>query len=176
MLKKTFLLIPLIISVFLLSGCNAVEKAGDLFDYLTTSHVSEYDKEYEEGVALCEEVIRCLDEDDKDTLKMMFSPHVREAENFDEEFNELFDFYEGKSVSHDDISLPTRGGSKKDGEWIQEGLDYTIDNLKCDNGDKYSLSILDCVTHTESNHIGLQIVNIIKNSNEHVSVGSSFWE
>ena len=177
MLKKTFLLIPLIISIFLLSGCNLVEKAVDLYDHFTESHVSEYDKEYEEGVALCEEVIRCLDEDDKDTLKMMFSPHVRESENFDEEFNELFEVYNGKHVSHSYIALPSESGSKAYGEWIYKDLGYRVYDIVCDNGNKYTLHFNDCTAYPKQDHIGLRFVSIMKyGSDESASLGLSFWE
>lgn len=177
MLKKTFLLIPLIISIFLLSGCNLVEKAVDLYDYFTESYVSEYDKEYDEGVAMCEEVIRCLDEDDKDTLKMMFSPHVREAENFDERFNKLFEVYDGKHVSYKRISFPSTSGSKEYGVWIYEDRRYTVYDLVCDNGNKYTLDVSDCTAYPKQDHIGLRVISIKKyGSEESASVGLSFWE
>lgn len=176
MLKKTILLTPIIIFVFLLSGCNLVKKAVDLYDHFTESHVSEYDKEYEEGVALCEEVIRCLDEDDKDALKMMFSPHVRNSDNFNERFNELFDFYDGKSVSHDDIAYPDRSGKKEDGKWIYEERGYDVYNLECDSEQKYTIRIFDCVAYPLEDHIGLQNLTIIDHTNKQVSVGLSYWE
>ncbi len=177
MLKKTFLLIPLIISIFLLSGCNLVEKAVDLYDHFTESHVSEYDKEYEEGVALCEEVIRCLDEDDKDTLKMMFSPHVRESENFDEEFNELFEVYDGKHVSYKRISFPSTSGSKEYGEWIYKDLSYRVYDIVCDNGNNYTLDFVDCTAYPKQDHIGLHIIAIMNTSTEEsAEAGLGFWK
>lgn len=163
MLKKLLLLTPLIISVFLLSGCNLVKKAGDLYDYLTTSHESE---EHKECVALCEEVIRCLDEDDKDTLKMMFSPYVRESENFDERFNELFEVYNGKHVSHSYIALPSESGSREYGEWIYKDLGYRVYDIVCDNGNKYTLHFNDCTAYPKQDHIGLHIIAIMNTSTE----------
>lgn len=49
------------------------------------------------------EVLRCFNEKDSEALKSLFSQQLSSASNIDEQLENAMNYYEGRSVSHDEV-------------------------------------------------------------------------
>ena len=63
-------------------------------------YTSTYTQDEKYSKEMMKEVIRCLDENDTDGLKSMFSEYAAESSDLDSQIEEAMKIYEGKSVSY----------------------------------------------------------------------------
>ena len=159
-MKKLTCIIITIIFMFALSGCNVTD-VGDTteFDPHTTWNYSDYCK------PMLDEVIRCLDEGDSETLKSMFSEYVTENYDLDEEIRNAMDIYDKKSVYCNNFVYGNNGYSIKDGYFSERNIVVRYDEVSMDSGEEYNIVVRICLVDDEyPNMIGVTGVEIRDNN------------
>ena len=86
------------------------------------SFVQDVTQEREQGY----EIIRCLDERDSESLLKLFSNSVKEKYDIDEQIDQLFAAYEGKSVWYDKLFNVGYGDSIDNGVLTKRTVSYSI--------------------------------------------------
>lgn len=87
----------------ILSGCSDKNKSIDNTGEIDF-HTSNIEEESQYCKLILDEVIRCLDEDDTEGLKLMFSEYSATTYDLDMDITEAFTAYEGESVLLDVFS------------------------------------------------------------------------
>ncbi len=108
---------------------------------ILTSCSSETKTQEEIGVELCNEVIRCFDEDDVYGLKELFCAAIQNNNNLDYEIKNAFDFFEGSIESYDGFSIGS-GESVDDGVLMDSHIVPVINNIETDSGNIYKITFL----------------------------------
>ena len=88
------------------------------------------------------EIVRCFDEKDIDGLKSLFCQNTQDNYNLDEEIQDAFDLYEGKSESFNVNLQGGWAGGKDNGEWTDKHFTPQIENIKTDKKETYSIGYL----------------------------------
>ena len=93
---KRIIIVFIITIIILAVGCIVYDINDDVdFHTSKTREESEYCKE------ILDEVIRCLDEDDVETLYSLFSEDDKSEYNLERQIEDAMEVYDGKSVSCD---------------------------------------------------------------------------
>lgn len=106
------------------------------FSFTSCNYVSGY----RIAVDISEEIMRCFDERDAESLKTLFFANDLPTSNLDKQIKEAFEFYDGPSVSYD---LPVDAGGGKsmdDGEMIEWHIAPVIENIETDGDITYLIS------------------------------------
>ena len=106
---STLILMTVSLIVFL-SGCSV------------RSFVQDVTQEREQGY----EIIRCLDERDSESLLKLFSNSVKEKYDLDEQIDQLFAAYEGKSVWYDKLFNVGYGDNIDNGVLTKRTASYGV--------------------------------------------------
>ena len=162
-MKKLTCIIITIIFMFALSGCNIsdVDETTE-FDPHTTWNYSDYCK------PMLDEVIRCLDEGDSETLKSMFSEYVTENHDLDVEIRNAISVYDGKSVTCENYVCGSMACNVKNGYYSKRNVEISYDTVSMDSGEEYSIVVRICLVNDEHpERIGLIGIDIRDNNYEY---------
>lgn len=157
-MKKVFGLIFLLI-VILFSGCNLVEAIE------ITNNDSEIVK------SRSEEIIRCFDERDSESIKkMMCSETISNVSDIDEQIQSAFEIYEGKSESYE-VVYAGMAGSMQEGVWTDKHTSVKIKDIATDSGGKYIISYTEYFIYDDDeNRVGVIAISL-RNDNGDLLVG-----
>ena len=106
-------------------------------------------------------LIKALDNNDKNSLKKLFAPNAIAAdEDFEQTLDELFEYYDGSVVSYDDYVQPAVYESSEDGN-IQKIHEFSHDVVT--DVRTYRICVRQCVYDIdESDNEGISCLYIIK--------------
>lgn len=97
------------------------------------------------------EILRCFDEEDREGLKKLFSVETKWRFPIDEEIEEAFDVYEGKSESYEKIwGLGSATAYRKDGIYVYKDCIPSMNGIRTDNGNIYSISYVEVLVDDEN--------------------------
>ena len=160
-MKAFYSLCLMVITIFILTGCNNDIKLID-------SKQSSNDKS--------KEIVRCFDEKDIEGLKNLFCEEVINSHNLDEEIQQAFDFYEGKSVSYD-LYYGGSSGGWDNGVCVDEHITPQIKNLKTDNDKIYRIPYHEYVIYKQNPKcVGITYIRIFdESSDDMVQIGEHVY-
>lgn len=125
-IRKLILSCLFIVCVTVFGGCDSYNRI------LPQSEDEKYINE------MCDEIIRCFDEKDSESLKSMFCIGTQQYYDLDSEIQEAFSLYDGISTSYL-ISGKVSTGTKKDGKWSDQHYIPLIKNIKTTNGKEFNI-------------------------------------
>ena len=162
-MKKLTYIIIAIIFLFALPGCSVTDIGETTeFDPHTTWDYSDYCK------PMLDEVIKCLDEKDTETLKNMFSEYVTENYDLDEEIKNAMDAYNGKMVSCEKFFCDNGGYSIQDGYFSYRCCSVEYECVSMDSGEEYNIVVKICFVDDEyPERIGVTGIDIRDNNYEY---------
>ncbi len=88
----------------------------------------------------CETILSSLDTGDKEGLKNLFCNTVKSSSELDAQIEAAMDFYEGKTVSYDNI-LSSETGSNRDGKIVEKTINPAIRGIVTDTNKKYEIKL-----------------------------------
>ena len=104
------------------------------------------DEDYQPPLEIATEqseyIMECIVNKDKEGLKSIFSKHVAETHDLDEEIDELFEFIDGEIISYDTPEGNEGGYTRRDGEYTEKELNGHTENIKTDNGKIYRVGFM----------------------------------
>lgn len=111
------------------------------------------------------DIIKALENQDKDALKKMFSKQaLSEVDDFDKSIDDLFDFFQGEVDSWEKPSGPTVFESNDHGHKKKEVNSYYYLNT---DKQKYFLLLRDYPVDTDhSDNVGLYLILLVKAEDE----------
>ncbi len=122
--------------------------------------------EFKEGKSLALEVLRCLDEEDTESLKSLFCEEVQSTHNLDEEIKEAMEYYDGKTVEYRNIQIGG-GDSVRDGKIVKLDIVPVVRNVETDAQKKYNIAIHSYLIYEEKpSCVGITYINIIDKDND----------
>ena len=136
-LGSVFTVIPLVILGVILVTYVIDSKNGEYNPYTYDPHESNSLQDEEYCKEIMTEVIRCLDEEDAEGLKSLFSDYSIANSNLDAEIDEAMKIYEGKSISFDKFWYNEGGYHVNNGYFYSKGARIEIENLFTDEGREY---------------------------------------
>ena len=146
----------LVLSILVLSSCS-----------LSGIRIKMLNKVDDEAIANArlEEVIESLENQDKDTLKDLFSEQaMNESENFDVNNDQLFEFFQGKVDSWEKASGPSVFTSNDYGHKTKQINSYYFVNT---DKQKYFFLLRDYSVDTDnSDNVGLYLLLVVKEEDE----------
>ncbi|QUH29776.1 DUF5104 domain-containing protein [Vallitalea guaymasensis] len=148
-LKISFILI---FNMLVLSSCSLVD--------IRLKMLNEVDDEAIANARL-EEVIEALENQDKDTLKALFSKQaLDESNDFDINMNQMFEFFQGEVDSWEKSSGPSASTSNNHGHKTKQINSYYFVNT---DKQKYFFLLHDNSVDTDnSDNVGLYLLLIVK--------------
>lgn len=157
MAKKIFITLICTTLLFMLSGCNTAK--GD---------ISPYD--------CCNEIIRCLEEKDNESLKNMFcSKTLSGYSALNDEINEAMKFFEGQVISHDNFQYPS-GAKKEKGKWVEYDYSPYMDNIKTDKNKTYNIKFyLITVYEAETERVGISEISVKDENGKQCLIGDYYY-
>lgn len=168
---KKILVLNLIFLLVMLTGCNF--NNSDETDELDL-HTSERKEESEYCREILDEVIRCLDEDDSEALKEMFSEHCKSKCDLDSDIEEAFDFYQGKLVSLEEYTYGRASCSVEYGYFSYKSGEPEYMKVTTTENEEYKIRVdVVLVDDNDTSNIGVRCINIInkKSSEMFVVIG-----
>ena len=146
----------MVTTLFFLSGCSFTDSKEDVdFHTSKTREESEYCKE------ILDEVIRCLDEDDTETLYNLFSEYAKSKHTLEREIKKAMEAYDGKSVSCDEYAYGRGSYSVYYGYYSFKIGESEYGNVSMDTGEEYKLIVEIClVNDDEPEYMGLSRIRI----------------
>ncbi len=94
------------------------------------------DQEYMEEVYV-KDVLRCLDEEDVDGFKELFSEYaITQMNDLDEQIQTAMEVYDGKTVSYEKVDAGSAGGHSY-GHYYRKSISTYIEGVVTDTGKKY---------------------------------------
>ena len=111
-------------------------------------------------------VLKCLDEDDCDSLKALFSEAVISEYDIDKQIDEAMEFYEGVSVSHDTVHNEIQSSHFRVDYYSYKSIRTTMDNVVTDQGGKYDIEVIYVLVDEEdASQIGISQLFIWNSDN-----------
>lgn len=155
-MKKFIISSVLIFSILLFSACSI---GGSRTNMLNK------DNDEENANARLEEVIEALNNQDKDTLKGLFSKKaLDEVDNFDDSTDYLFDFFQGEANSWEKSGGPTVFESNSHGHKTKEVSSYYYVNT---DKQKYFFLLRDYPVDTDHpDNVGLYMLLVVRAEDE----------
>lgn len=127
------------------------------------------------GTDMCNEIMRCIHEEDIESFKSMFCDQISDAHDLDSEIKLAFDFFDGKILSHDKF-LIGGGDSMRDGELTDSHIVPIIDNIKTDTGKTYKITYLSYIVLNQNERlIGMQYMIIRDENDETIMIGEYIY-
>ena len=84
-------------------------------------------------------ILKCIQENDADTLKSLFTPDIQKKPELDEQIHSFLNFIDGEIVSYDQHGGRSRRHVKY-GETIYEEVYSIINNIRTDTGKIYRIT------------------------------------
>ncbi len=122
MKKSIKLLILVLVLPVLLSGCGAKKQINQDYEYIEE---------------IGNQIVRCFDEKDAEGLKAMFSLSSHKNCNLDEQIENAFEKYEGKSVSFVTTNRSIMESSMREGKYTKKHFVPQIDDIVTDTSNEY---------------------------------------
>lgn len=156
---KKFFRIILVCAVFSLTlgGCNTL-----------SGNISPTD--------CCNEIIRCLEEKDKESLKNIFcSKTLSGYSDLNDEIDKAMNFFEGQAVSYDNFQYPS-GSKKENGKWVEYDFSPYMNNIKTDKNKTYNIKFyLITVYEAEPERVGVSEISITDENGEKCLIGDYYY-
>ena len=146
-IMKKISVLNLIFLIIILVGCNPdVSKEGGEVDFHTskTREESEYCKE------ILDEVIRCLDEDDADTLKSLFSEYIDSKCDLERQIDKAMEAYDGESVSYAEYGCERGSRNVHNGYYSLKYASVAYRDVIMDSGAEYYIHVVICLVDDEN--------------------------
>ena len=121
---------------------------------------------------ILDEVIRCLDEDDVETLYSLFSEDNKSKHTLEREIKKAMEAYDGKSVSCDVYSYGKGSYKVYYGYYSVKGASVKYRKVKTDSGKEYYIHVVICLVHDEQpEYIGVNMIHIKDENNIETVIG-----
>lgn len=129
-----FIMLILFCILLSLCSCSMLDKTNDSYNP-TEPGADDYSFAEETGL----EVLRCLDENDVEGFKTLLSESTTSEPNAEKQIEMLFDFYEGISISHDEVRSGENGAKFREDHYEYKSIYIYIHNILTDEGKSYNL-------------------------------------
>lgn len=126
--KKITAILLLAILGSILTGCQSSEIDGD---------------------RKSEELLQYLNDKDEKGLKSMFCNSTKSSTNFDNQIEEVMDFFEGEITTEDPEIITSSGGSVRGGKTKKIHISPHITNVETDAGKSYDIKFYSYLVNTE---------------------------
>ena len=158
---KRIIIVFIITIIILALGCIVYDINDDVdFHTSKTREESEYCKE------ILDEVIRCLDEDDVETLYSLFSEDDKSKYNLERQIEEAMEVYDGKSVSCDEFSCGRGSIKVYYGYYSLKTVSVKYRKVETDSGKEYYIHVVIClVNDAKPENIGVRRIHIMDENN-----------
>lgn len=117
------------------------------------------DKQYCEEVMF--DVIRCLDENDVETLESMFSVYAMELSDVHTQIEEAMDVYDGTAISCDNYSFSYSKEYTKDGYSYAKCACVKMRSVVLDTGKEYYIEVEIALVERDTEKEGIKYIKII---------------
>ncbi|MBO5449121.1 MAG: DUF5104 domain-containing protein [Ruminococcus sp.] len=125
------------------------------FSTLCSCGSGEYKTPTQQAKEMQTEIMKCFENEDKDTLKSFFSEYATDNYDLDSQIDEAFDFIDGKIVSYDEPF------GRADGSSERKAYGAETSNIKTDKGTEYSIGFKGWLTNNkDSDEIGVILIGI----------------
>ena len=125
-----------------------------------------------------DEIVRCFDEKDAESLKNLFCTNSQNYYDLDTEIQNAFDLYDGKSESYKINAKGGWAGGYDDGVCVDRHNSPTIENIKTCEEKEYNISY--CVYQIYKDDGGREGIGVIglydKEWNLLAGIGGYGWE
>jgi len=139
-IKEFLILILYLLLGFVLCSCGVASSLGNTSKEYNPSEISAND--YPFAVKTMESVLKCFNENDKETLKKLFSESISSKNELDKQIENALVVYEGKSISHNDIRSGIYQKSSKDGQYEYKSIRVVLENVVTDNDKTYNIEMI----------------------------------
>lgn len=85
-------------------------------------------------------ILKCIQENDADTLKSLFTPDIQQKPELDEQIYSFLNFIDGEIVSYSEPFGERGGGEYRYGETVYQKVDGSIRNIQTDTGKNYRIN------------------------------------
>lgn len=123
-----------------------------------------------------EMILHAFTNDDKQELLELFSERSRLDNDLDSQIDEALQFFEGKTISHEELSTPVENTSTKKGKVIRSYIS-TSSSIKTDTGHEYKLTFADCIVYNGSNQndeTGIMYITLRDENDNVIYIGDSY--
>jgi len=145
----------ILLAGLVLMGCNYIYRNKD---YQTPEEYATEQSEY---------IMKCVVNKDKEGLKSVFSKHIAETHDLDNEIDEFFGFIDGEIISYDEPVGRESGASMENGEYIERRLNGWTKNIMTGTGKKYHISFMIYQIYKEDeDKVGVKRITIIDKTDE----------
>ena len=115
-----------------------------------------------EGNKIGDEILRCLNEDDTEGLKVMFCAEIQISKDLDNQIQDGMDFFEGEVTDSNEANVDG-GESVRDGETVEQHYRIHSYYLKTDKGKTYELKCYGYFINNEDpDKVGVSEIDIIQ--------------
>ena len=115
----------------------------------------------------CAKMLKALSENDKETIKSMFSKKVKKRKEFDKEIDKAMEFFEGKVLEYDSYVSGGDEVSVDNGKITFFTLSIQIESIKTDANKTYSIfGLYYVVNDKDPDSIGLRYISIYDDTNK----------
>lgn len=135
-MKIIKLIFPVLFCI-MLSSCGMISSVMEESEEYDPADIFANDYPFAEETAL--KVVDCLNESDEEGLKALLSESVLSQEDVDAQIDELFDFYKGKSVSHNEVRRNEASTESRDGRYVFKILEIDVHQILTDENETYNL-------------------------------------
>ena len=133
-------------------------------------HTSTLSQDEDYCRVIVEEVIRCLDEEDSEGLKSMFSDYALELSDIDTQIDEAMEMYDGKSIECVEYVYSGGSVSVDKGYYYHKGARGKMRSVITDTNNEYYIEVVVVLAESkEPEKEGVQLI-IIKNSKDKSSI------
>lgn len=151
---KKALLFLISIMIFLCS-CGLNENKDGFYDP-HNNDVSTYKINQKDTQNMAENVLKYLDNKDKDGIIALFAPQIANEYDLDSQIDKVFEIYDGKSISYELGTASESSKHVKYGTYHYLCFDCSIKNIQTDNDETFRISIIRClVDDNNPDNIGL---------------------
>ncbi len=125
----------------------------------------QYEAEQNEKIMM--DIIRCLEEEDVDTIKGMFSSNIINSVNIDTQIQEALEFYNGIMVTYEEFDHGSLWQSDSyEGRYVYKATQSRLLNISTDEGKVYILEIINVVVDDENpDNLGLRSIRFLNPDN-----------
>ena len=130
-----------------------------------------------EGEKLSLKLLQYLSENDSDSLKNMFCERTRNSPDFNQEIEDVLEFFEGEVTSHDSLVGKTSDSKSMDnGKITRLYIVPDITSVETDEGKTYEIWFHTYLVNADHpDLVGIMQIVIVRSDGERISAGE-FYE
>lgn len=154
------LIILFITAMLFLRSCNlSKEESYDPHNNgVPTYRINQKDTE-----KIANDVLKHLDNKDKDGIIALFAPQIANEYDLDSQIDKVFEIYDGKSISYELGTASESSKHVKYGTYHYLCFDCSIKNIQTDNDETFRISIIRClVDDNNPDNIGLNKIYLCR--------------